>query len=102
MQPTFRKCLKAVRSGCYFDFCFFAAVEYSKKAIAIIHASKCHHPYRGKGRESELVANMGVEWKDHWKDMESFDAAGVARKVYWWRNPEHFGEEKKKQPPPVA
>ncbi|GAB5358392.1 hypothetical protein AAMO2058_000453300 [Amorphochlora amoebiformis] len=90
LHSMFQKCLEAVISGCYFDFCFFAAVDFSESAIAIVHEVKAYHPHRDESRKSELVEELGVAWKDHWRDMESFDAHGVPKDVYWWRNPVHF------------
>jgi len=88
-DSMFQKCLKAVISGCYLDFCFFAAVGYQEDAIAIVDAAVCWHPHR----KSELVEKLGVEWQDHWKDKDSFERQKVPKEVYWWREPVHFGHE---------
>jgi len=89
-DEMFRRCLEAVISGCYLDFCFFAAVGYSEERIAIVDTSICMHPHRSEETKSELVRELGMDWKDHWKDMESFDHHNVPRDVYWWRQPVVF------------
>jgi len=88
-DPGFAKCLQAVRTGCFIDFCFFPAAGRREDAVAVIDAVQCHHPPRGPGAPSEM--RQVKAWEDHKEDDVYFDKAGVPRDWYWFRQPKVFG-----------
>lgn len=89
LDPGFGRCLQAVRTGCFIDFCFFPATGRRKDAVAILDAVQCHHPPRGPDAPSEM--RQVKRWEDHKEDDVFFEQAGVPREWYWFRQPQVFG-----------
>lgn len=89
VDPQFARVLRAVRTGCFIDFCFFPATGRRKDAVAIIDAVQCHHPPRGEDAPSEM--RQLQRWEDHKEDDVHFEHEGVPRDWYWFRQPIVFG-----------
>lgn len=85
----FGRCLRAARTGCFLDFCFFPAARRRQDAVAILDAVQCHHPPRGADTPSQMRELQ--KWEDHKEDDVHFDAEGVPRDWYWFRTPIVFG-----------
>eukprot|EP00419_Tripos_fusus_P001107 CAMPEP_0172685452 /NCGR_PEP_ID=MMETSP1074-20121228/20244_1 /TAXON_ID=2916 /ORGANISM="Ceratium fusus, Strain PA161109" /LENGTH=427 /DNA_ID=CAMNT_0013504605 /DNA_START=352 /DNA_END=1635 /DNA_ORIENTATION=- len=80
LDPLFQPCLRAVRTGCFIDFCFHPAAGGRVDAVAIIDAVQCHHPPRTPDAPSEMRRVQA--WHDHKKDDIFFEREGVPRE--WW------------------
>mmetsp|Transcript_9389 Transcript_9389/g.22136 ORF Transcript_9389/g.22136 Transcript_9389/m.22136 type:complete len:238 (+) Transcript_9389:675-1388(+) len=89
LDPLFDRCLRAVRTGCFIDFCFFPAAGMREDAVAIIDAVQCHHPPRGPDAPSEM--RQVKAWEDHKQDRVYFEEAGVPLEWFWFRQPKVFG-----------
>lgn len=89
LDAGFDRCLRAVRTGCFIDFCFFPAAGSREDGVAIIDAVQCHHPPRGPEVPSEM--RQVKPWEDHKEDDIFFEAEGVPKEWWWWRKPRIFG-----------
>merc|ERR1712025_1161615 len=86
----FSRCLRAVNTGCYFDFCFFGVCGGQADAVAIIDAVVCHHPPPKEERFGDTM-DAELAWADHRHDSVFFENEGVPTTVYWWRKPHYMG-----------
>eukprot|EP00928_Gymnodinium_smaydae_P025101 TRINITY_DN20107_c0_g1_i2.p1 TRINITY_DN20107_c0_g1~~TRINITY_DN20107_c0_g1_i2.p1 ORF type:complete len:465 (-),score=54.28 TRINITY_DN20107_c0_g1_i2:77-1471(-) len=80
VSPMFAPCLRAVRTGCFLDFCFYHAAGGRKDAVAVIDAVQAHHPPRGENEPSEM--RQVQAWHDHRQDDVLFEREGVPKE--WW------------------
>eukprot|EP00930_Biecheleria_cincta_P087060 TRINITY_DN7631_c0_g5_i1.p1 TRINITY_DN7631_c0_g5~~TRINITY_DN7631_c0_g5_i1.p1 ORF type:complete len:426 (-),score=61.85 TRINITY_DN7631_c0_g5_i1:271-1491(-) len=80
LDPKFQPCLRAVRTGCFIDFCFHPAAGGRQDAVAVIDAVQCHHPPRTREAPSEM--RQVQAWHDHKKDDVYFEQEGVPKE--WW------------------
>jgi len=88
LDAQFSRCLQAVQTGCFIDFCFYPVTGGQKDAVAIIDAVQCHHPPRGSDSPSEM--RQVKAWEDHKDDQVFFQQAGIPKEWYWWRQPQVF------------
>lgn len=80
LDPLFQPCFRAVRTGCFIDFCFFPAAGGREDAVAVIDAVQCHHPPRSADAPSEM--RQVQAWEDHKSDNVLFEREGVPKQ--WW------------------
>ncbi|CAE7791633.1 unnamed protein product [Symbiodinium microadriaticum] len=79
-NPRFQPCLRAVRTGCFIDFCFHPAAGGGADVVAVIDAVQCHHPPRTADHPSEM--RQVQAWHDHKNDDVLFEKEGVPKE--WW------------------
>lgn len=89
LDPLFMRCLQAVQTGCFLDFCFHPVSGGGLQSVAILDGVQCHHPPRGEDAPSEMREVM--PWEDHKQDMTFFEQAGLPKAWWWWRKPAVFG-----------
>lgn len=87
LDPLFQPCLRAVRTGCYIDFCFYHATGGRDDAVAVLDAVQCHHPPRSEEMPSEMREVQA--WDDHKYDNVLFEKEGVP-KDWWGFEPRYF------------
>eukprot|EP00434_Breviolum_minutum_P004456 symbB.v1.2.003927.t1/scaffold210.1/size302740/18 len=90
LDPRFQPCLRAVRTGCFIDFCFHPAAGGAKDVVAVIDAVQCHHPPRTVDYPSEM--RQVQDWLEHKNDDVLFDQEGVPRE--WWAIEPRFFQPK--------
>mmetsp|Transcript_24666 Transcript_24666/g.39764 ORF Transcript_24666/g.39764 Transcript_24666/m.39764 type:complete len:501 (-) Transcript_24666:206-1708(-) len=90
-NELFRRCLKATRTGYYLDSAFYPISGSSTSGMAIVDVAVCTHPER-----PEVEREMYKELADHehGQDYKFFDQNGIAREIYWFREPEYFGGQR--------
>eukprot|EP00746_Dinoflagellata_sp_MGD_P024643 gnl/MRDRNA2_/MRDRNA2_157881_c0_seq1.p1 gnl/MRDRNA2_/MRDRNA2_157881_c0~~gnl/MRDRNA2_/MRDRNA2_157881_c0_seq1.p1 ORF type:complete len:617 (-),score=131.77 gnl/MRDRNA2_/MRDRNA2_157881_c0_seq1:4-1809(-) len=88
-DDVFAKCLRAVNTGCYIDFCFHPVCGDRPDSVAIIDAVVCHHPPREE-EEKDDGMDAALPWVDHRHDAEFFQREGIPTKFWWWRKPQYF------------
>ncbi|CAJ1347101.1 unnamed protein product [Effrenium voratum] len=80
LDPRFQPCLRAVRTGCFIDFCFHPAAGGGNDVVAVIDAVQCHHPPRTADYPSEM--RQVQDWLQHKNDDVLFEKEGVPKD--WW------------------
>mmetsp|Transcript_26381 Transcript_26381/g.46455 ORF Transcript_26381/g.46455 Transcript_26381/m.46455 type:complete len:535 (-) Transcript_26381:10-1614(-) len=80
LDPRFQPCLRAVRTGCYIDFCFYHAAGDRDDAVAVLDAVQCHHPPRSEEMPSEMREVQA--WDDHKYDNVLFEQEGVPKEWF--------------------
>ncbi|CAE7278126.1 unnamed protein product [Symbiodinium necroappetens] len=89
-NPRFQPCLRAVRTGCFIDFCFHPAAGGGADVVAVIDAVQCHHPPRTADHPSEM--RQVQAWHDHKNDDVLFEKEGVPKE--WWSIEPRFFQPK--------
>lgn len=90
LDPRFQPCLRAVRTGCFIDFCFHPAAGGATDVVAVIDAVQCHHPPRTADYPSEM--RQVQDWLEHKNDDILFEQEGVPRD--WWAIEPRFFQPK--------
>eukprot|EP00471_Norrisiella_sphaerica_P009775 CAMPEP_0184502146 /NCGR_PEP_ID=MMETSP0113_2-20130426/49460_1 /TAXON_ID=91329 /ORGANISM="Norrisiella sphaerica, Strain BC52" /LENGTH=519 /DNA_ID=CAMNT_0026891163 /DNA_START=128 /DNA_END=1687 /DNA_ORIENTATION=+ len=95
-DDLFRRCLAATRTGYYLDNAFYAIAGGHSRGMAILDTSVCIHPNR-PASEKEMYTELSEE--EHTQDFRFFEEQGIPREVYWFREPEYFGGQRRPHVP---